>query len=164
MKRCNLMVPLYLCHLRGMNKGKNKVIPVFNKQAPCYEDAWKYSSPSLAWHETGCVWLHAPATLPWGNSPGYPLYRRLGEHHGRSWHYGEEKNVLPLKGSNLNSLVSQCTACLLTELPWLHEYRQLFNHADNQLLKLLLKFICKLKQMQTNLLFDNTEIFPAPWF
>jgi len=45
--------------------------------------------------------LHAPATLPLGKHPWYPLYRRLGEPHNWSGHGGEEKNFQPLPGLDL---------------------------------------------------------------
>jgi hypothetical protein len=36
--------------------------------------------------------LHAPAALPPGKEPWYPLYRRLGGPQSRYGHGGEEKN------------------------------------------------------------------------
>jgi hypothetical protein len=41
--------------------------------------------------------LHAPAALPSGKSPRYPLYRRLGGPHSRSGQHGEV-NFLTLPG------------------------------------------------------------------
>jgi hypothetical protein len=38
---------------------------------------------------------HAPAALPQGRSPRYPLDRRLGEPQSRSWRGGEDKNSQP---------------------------------------------------------------------
>jgi hypothetical protein len=40
--------------------------------------------------------LHAPAALPPGKSPCYPLYRILSGLQSRSWRGGEEKNSQPL--------------------------------------------------------------------
>jgi len=37
--------------------------------------------------------FHAPAALPWGKSPWYPLDRRLGGPQRWSEHSGEEKNI-----------------------------------------------------------------------
>jgi hypothetical protein len=42
--------------------------------------------------------LHAPAALPQGKSPWYPLDRRLGGTQSRSGRDGEEKNSQPLPG------------------------------------------------------------------
>jgi hypothetical protein len=42
--------------------------------------------------------LHAPATLPQGKSPLYPLDRRLGGPPSRSGRDGEEKNSEPSPG------------------------------------------------------------------
>jgi hypothetical protein len=42
--------------------------------------------------------LHAPAALPPGKSPRYPLDRRLGGHQSQPRRYGVEKNVSPLPG------------------------------------------------------------------
>jgi hypothetical protein len=42
--------------------------------------------------------LHAPAALPHGKSPWYPLDRRLGGPQSRSGRGGEEKNSQPLPG------------------------------------------------------------------
>jgi hypothetical protein len=42
--------------------------------------------------------LHAPAALPQGKSPWYPLNRRLGGPQSRSGHAGEEKNSHTLLG------------------------------------------------------------------
>jgi hypothetical protein len=42
--------------------------------------------------------LHAPAALPQGKSPWYPLDRRLGEPQSRSGRGGEEKNSQPPSG------------------------------------------------------------------
>jgi hypothetical protein len=39
--------------------------------------------------------LHAPAALPQGRSPSYPLDRRLSGPQIRSEHGGEEKNSQP---------------------------------------------------------------------
>jgi len=39
--------------------------------------------------------LQAPAALPQGKSPWYPLNRRLGGTQSRSGHGGEEKNSQP---------------------------------------------------------------------
>jgi hypothetical protein len=40
--------------------------------------------------------LHAPAALPQGNSPWYPLDKRLDGPQSRSGHGGEEKNSQPV--------------------------------------------------------------------
>jgi hypothetical protein len=42
--------------------------------------------------------LHAPAALPPGKSPWYPLDRRLGGPQSHSGSGGEEKNSLPSPG------------------------------------------------------------------
>jgi hypothetical protein len=42
--------------------------------------------------------LHAPAALPQGKSPWYPLDRRLGGPQSRSGRGGEEKNSQPPQG------------------------------------------------------------------
>jgi hypothetical protein len=42
--------------------------------------------------------LHAPAALPQGKRPWYPLDRRLGGPQSRSGRGGEEKNSRPLSG------------------------------------------------------------------
>jgi hypothetical protein len=42
--------------------------------------------------------LHAPAALPQGKSPWYPLDRRLGGPQNRSGLSGEEKNSYPPPG------------------------------------------------------------------
>jgi hypothetical protein len=42
--------------------------------------------------------LHAPAALPQGKSPWYPLNRRLGGSQSRSGRGGEEKNSQPPPG------------------------------------------------------------------
>jgi hypothetical protein len=42
--------------------------------------------------------LHAPAALPQGKSPWYPLDRKLGGPQSWSGHNGEEKNSDPLPG------------------------------------------------------------------
>jgi hypothetical protein len=45
--------------------------------------------------------IHAPAALPRGKSPLYPLYRRLGGPQSRSGRYGEVKNLVPAGNRNL---------------------------------------------------------------
>jgi hypothetical protein len=45
------------------------------------------------------VRLHAPAALPQGKSPWYPLDRRLGGPHSRYGRGGEEKNFRPPPGN-----------------------------------------------------------------
>jgi hypothetical protein len=47
---------------------------------------------------TRCGQLHAPAALPQGKGPWYPLDRRLGGPQNRSRRSGEEKNSQPLPG------------------------------------------------------------------
>jgi hypothetical protein len=42
--------------------------------------------------------LHAPVVLPLGNSPRYPLNRRLGETQSRYALYGEKNISFPLLG------------------------------------------------------------------
>jgi hypothetical protein len=42
--------------------------------------------------------LDAPAALPWGKEPWYPLDRRLGVPQSRSGRGGEEKNSQRLPG------------------------------------------------------------------
>jgi hypothetical protein len=42
--------------------------------------------------------IHAPVTLPQGNCPQYPLYRRLGGLQSWSECCGEEKNSQSLSG------------------------------------------------------------------
>jgi hypothetical protein len=47
--------------------------------------------------EVSCQ-LHAPAALPPGKEPRYPLYGRLGGPQSRSGRSGEKKNSQPLSG------------------------------------------------------------------
>jgi hypothetical protein len=47
--------------------------------------------------------LHAPAALPQGKSPRYPLDRRLGGPQSRSGRGGEEKNSQPPQGIELQN-------------------------------------------------------------
>jgi hypothetical protein len=59
---------------------------------------------------TRCRWVVNYILLPlypWGNSPWYPLYRRLG---------GEEKNLLPIPET---SHPAHSSVTILTELSWL---------------------------------------------
>jgi hypothetical protein len=61
---------------------------------------WKYSSTIL---DLGTKWTQvvsfAPLQIyPRGNSPQYPLDRRVGGFQSRSGLCGEDKNVLPLPG------------------------------------------------------------------
>jgi hypothetical protein len=56
--------------------------------------------------------LHAPAALPQGKNPWYPLDRRLGGHQSRSEHGGEEKNFQPLPGFEpplIQAVAQRCT-------------------------------------------------------
>jgi hypothetical protein len=39
--------------------------------------------------------FHAPAALPQGKNPWYPLARRLGGPQSQFWRGGEEKNFQP---------------------------------------------------------------------
>jgi hypothetical protein len=52
--------------------------------------------------------LHAPAALPQGKRPWYPLDRRLGGPQSRSGRGGEGKNSQPLSG--LEHLIIQSVA------------------------------------------------------
>jgi hypothetical protein len=54
--------------------------------------------------------LHAPAALPPGKEPLYPLDRRLG--------IGEEKNSHPLSGLK-PPVIQPIAQCYTTELSWL---------------------------------------------
>jgi hypothetical protein len=59
---------------------------------------WKYSATIL---DLGTRWsgqLHAPAALPQGKGPQYPLYTRLGGPQNRSGRCGQENNLLSLPG------------------------------------------------------------------
>jgi hypothetical protein len=62
--------------------------------------------------------LHAPAALPLGRSPRYPLDRRLGGPQSLSGRGGEEKNSKPLSGIESPIIQSVAQSCT-TELPWL---------------------------------------------
>jgi hypothetical protein len=82
-------------------KSKAKIFPVFFNWAPRYEGV--LGSGSIAprilwpWHYVEVSHqLHAPAALPPGKSPLYPLDRRLGGPQSRSEHGGEAKNSQPL--------------------------------------------------------------------
>jgi hypothetical protein len=57
---------------------------------------------------------------PRGNSPGTPLYRRLGGLQSQSWRYGEEKNLLPLLGNEPRFLAHPAGSLVTipTELQW----------------------------------------------
>jgi hypothetical protein len=83
-------------------KGK-VVLMLFFNWAPLLEGAlgeWRYSS-THSWprHLMDVIGqLHAPAALPPGKSPWYPLDRRLGRLQSRSGHSDEEKNSHPLPG------------------------------------------------------------------
>jgi hypothetical protein len=43
--------------------------------------------------------LHAPAALFQGKQPQYPMYRMLSGPQNRSGRYAEQKNILPLSGT-----------------------------------------------------------------
>jgi hypothetical protein len=47
--------------------------------------------------------FHAPATLPLGENPRYPLERRLGGPRSRSGRDGKEKNSQSLPGIEIRS-------------------------------------------------------------
>jgi hypothetical protein len=47
--------------------------------------------------------LHAPAALPGGTSPHYPLHRGWGGRQNLSERYAEEKNLLHLLGTELRT-------------------------------------------------------------
>jgi hypothetical protein len=51
--------------------------------------------------------LHAPAALPQGKEPRYPLDRRLGGPQSRSGRNGEEKNSHPRRESNTRTPIAQ---------------------------------------------------------
>jgi hypothetical protein len=65
---------------------------------------------------------------PRGNTPRYPLYRRLGRPQSRSGCYGEYKNLLPLPGieSRLLCRPTPSLVTIATELP-----RFLDRHSHN---------------------------------
>jgi hypothetical protein len=63
--------------------------------------------------------LRAPASLPTGKEPWYPLDRWIGGTQSRSWRGGEEKNSQPLPG--LEPLIIQPVVQRYTmQLSWLH--------------------------------------------
>jgi hypothetical protein len=65
--------------------------------------------------------LHAPATLPPGKEPRYPLDRRLGGPQSRSGRSGEEKNSQTDISAGCKTLDSQSnslTTLLLDEKIW----------------------------------------------
>jgi hypothetical protein len=81
-----------------------KVVPVLSfSWTPRHEGVlrkWKHSSMHF-WtrhYMEMSGQLHAPAALPQGKSPWYPLDRRLGGPLRPSGHGGEEKNSQPLSG------------------------------------------------------------------
>jgi hypothetical protein len=85
------------------NKGERyKFVSVLN-QAPRYEDVWRSGGIAelfLTRTLDGVEWS-APRPLPFylrGNSPRYPLDRRLGGPQSRFGRCGEEQNLLPLLG------------------------------------------------------------------
>jgi hypothetical protein len=51
---------------------------------------------------------HAPAALPQGNNPWYPLFKRLVGAQVQSGRYRKEKNLLFLPG-NESLLIGRCT-------------------------------------------------------
>jgi hypothetical protein len=53
-------------------------------------------------------------SLPWGNSPWYPLYRRLGGPQARC--YDEERNLLSVLGINPQFLKTDTSFGYLTKL------------------------------------------------
>jgi hypothetical protein len=59
--------------------------------------------------------LHAPAALPLGKSPRYPLYRRLGGPQSRSGQHGEVKFFYPTGTRNptFQPLGSRYTDCAI---------------------------------------------------
>jgi hypothetical protein len=61
---------------------------------------WRFNSThSLTSALDGNEWsAHAPAALPQGKGPWYPLDRRLGGPQSRSGRGGEEKNSQPQPG------------------------------------------------------------------
>jgi hypothetical protein len=66
--------------------------------------------------------FHAPAALLRGEQPRYPLDRRLGGPHSRSGRCEDEKNLLPLPESNLDSSVVQSVAWSLYRLSYPGSY------------------------------------------
>jgi hypothetical protein len=85
---------------------------------------WRYSSTIL---DLGARWrwvvsFMPPATLPVGNSPWYPLYRRLGGPHSQYRCYGEEKYLLLLLGLKPQLLIHRAHSLVTirTELSQLH--------------------------------------------
>jgi hypothetical protein len=59
--------------------------------------------------------LHAPAALPPGKSPWYPLDRRLGGPQSRSGYGGEEKNSQTPRESNPRTPIVQSVAQRYTD-------------------------------------------------
>jgi hypothetical protein len=59
--------------------------------------------------------LRAPAALPQGRRPWYPLDRRLGGPQSRSEHGGEEKNSQPRRESNPRTPIVQPIAQRYTD-------------------------------------------------
>jgi len=71
-----------------------------------------------------CGQFHAPAALPQGKSPQYPLDRMLSEPQSLSEHSGKEKNYQPLPG--IKPYYPDHPACSLvtipSELSWLIKF------------------------------------------
>jgi hypothetical protein len=72
-----------------------KFVPVHVMKA--YEEVWPHSFLTSALDKGGH--LYSPATLPLGKVPLMPVLKRLGGPQSQCAHFGEEKNVLPLPGS-----------------------------------------------------------------
>jgi hypothetical protein len=77
--------------------------------------------------------LHAPAALPQGKSPWYPLDRRLGGPQSRSGRGGEEKNSHPPPGIEPQNPDRQARSPALYRLSYseVKEWVQLYLHSPN---------------------------------
>jgi hypothetical protein len=81
--------------------------------------------------------LHAPATLPPGKSPWYPLDRRLGGPQSRSGFGGEEKNSQPLPGLEppIIQRVAQRYTTELSRLPNMYVWNIIFTWKAVEILR-----------------------------
>jgi len=68
--------------------------------------------------------LQAPATLPQGKRPWYPLDKWLGGTQSQSGHGGEEKNSQHLPWL-IPPIIQPVDQCYTTELPWLLSFKYL---------------------------------------
>jgi hypothetical protein len=78
--------------------------------------------------------VHAPAALPPGKSPKYPLYTRLGGTKSRSVGHAEDKTLLALSGIELRPLGRSAHSLVVTvnELSSMTKYkREIYRLCEN---------------------------------